>query len=497
MSIHLKLILVALFASLAFDHSLCVFLSIDCGSSESYTDENSIEWVGDDAYIQNGESKVVQFSSSEAYPMSTLRVFPTGKKKNCYTIKVDEGERVLVRASFNYDNYDGKLSPPTFDLQFDGNFWATVNTSTTFSVISHEAIYVVKRNFTSICVAQTHPGQLPFISALEIRSLDANMYGSVHPNFALLLVVRAALGANETNIRYPVDPYDRIWEAATGAFGLTTVSNEASSIKVTTPPDNPPPLVLQNAKAVSASIVPTFGAASEVYIANRIASASNQISLLADDDSTLPPLINAMEVYTLSGELTNGTNAKDVVGLGLLQNGFEVLKGWNGDPCLPSPYSWDWIDCNSDDMPRVTAVNLSGYDLAGSVPDFSSMDALQTIDLSDNNLDGPIPDFLGNLPESSTIPPHPARPAQLGRVQQHPEQARPLTQQPPAQLIKAQAQQQPQQSKLKHPQAQPENETPPLAFQNTSDFIVNNKLAMTLGVLIQLLVSLSVLIGRF
>ncbi|KAJ0106040.1 hypothetical protein Patl1_19471 [Pistacia atlantica] len=394
MSIHLKLILVALFASLAFDHSLC------------------------------------------------------GKKKNCYTIKVDEGERVLVRASFNYDNYDGKLSPPTFDLQFDGNFWATVNTSTTFRVISHEAIYVVKRNFTSICVAQTHPGQLPFISALEIRSLDANMYGSVHPTFALLLVVRAALGANETNIRYPVDPYDRIWEAATGAFGLTTVSNEASSIKVTTPPDNPPPLVLQNAvtssstliginiitklpekptpffmatyfsevtqlgsgqkrsfklfidsKAVSASIVPTFGAASEVYIANRIASASNQISLLADDDSTLPPLINAMEVYTLSGELTNGTNAKDVVGLGLLQNGFEVLKGWSGDPCLPSPYSWDWIDCNSDDMPRISV----GYDLAGSVPDFSSMDALQTIDLSDNSLDGPIPDFLGTFPNLALL----------------------------------------------------------------------------------------------
>ncbi|KAJ0041497.1 hypothetical protein Pint_27765 [Pistacia integerrima] len=178
-----------------------------------------------------------------------------------------------------------------------------------------------------------------------------------------------------------IDPYDRIWEAATGEFGLTTVSNEASSIKVTTPPDNPPPLVLQNAvtssstliginiitkllekstpffmatyfsevtqlgrshkrsfklfidsKVVSASIVPTFGAASDVYIANRIASASNQISPQADDDSTLPPLINAMEVYTLSGELTNGTNAKDVGGLGLLQNGFEVLKGWSGDP---------------------------------------------------------------------------------------------------------------------------------------------------------------------
>ena len=145
-------------------HMDAVFLSIDCGSSESYTDENGIEWTGDDAYIQNGDNKTVAYPSLVPYPMSTMRVFST-RKKNCYSIKVDEGERVLVRASFYYGNYDRKNSPPVFDLQFDGNFWTTVNTSLrSYDVLSYEAIYVVKRNFTSICVAQTKPGQLPFIS---------------------------------------------------------------------------------------------------------------------------------------------------------------------------------------------------------------------------------------------------------------------------------------------------------------------------------------------
>lgn len=173
-----------------------VFLSIDCGSSESYKDENLIEWSGDDDFIQNGESKTVEFTSLVAYPLSTLRVFST-RKKNCYSVKVEQGERLLVRASFYYGNYDGNSSPPVFDLQFDGNYWTTVNTSR-FDVVSHEMIYVAKGNSSSICLAQTLPDQLPFISALELRSLGSSMYRHVDPNFAMLLVERAAFGANTT-----------------------------------------------------------------------------------------------------------------------------------------------------------------------------------------------------------------------------------------------------------------------------------------------------------
>ncbi|OMO86626.1 hypothetical protein CCACVL1_09544 [Corchorus capsularis] len=130
--------------------------------------------------------------------MSSLRVF-SNRKKNCYSIPVDKGERILVRASFYYGNYDGKSSPPVFDLQFDGNYWATVNTSgSSFDVISHEVIYVVKGDTTSICVAQTQPDQLPFISALELRSLASTMYSHVTPNYAMHMIRRAAFGATQT-----------------------------------------------------------------------------------------------------------------------------------------------------------------------------------------------------------------------------------------------------------------------------------------------------------
>lgn len=174
-----------------------MFLSIDCGSSDlTYADTNSLVWIGDENYISNGLSQAVQTSNSVSHVMDTLRVF-TSRKKNCYSIKADSGGRVLVRASFYYGNYDSKSSPPTFDLQFDGNDWATVQTLID-QVVYYEVIYVVKGDTTSICLAQTKPDQFPFISALEIRSLGSTMYNQVDLNHALFLKRRVAYGTNQT-----------------------------------------------------------------------------------------------------------------------------------------------------------------------------------------------------------------------------------------------------------------------------------------------------------
>lgn len=173
--------------------------SIDCGASDVYTDENFIGWMGDDTYIQHGESQLVQSSNGVSHVMSTLRVFMT-RKKNCYSIEVDKNQQVLVRASFYYGNYDKKSSPPSFDLHIDGNFWARVVTSID-QVLYYEVIYVVKGDAVNVCVAQTDPNQFPFISALEIRSLDKNMYQHYDSSYALFLRRRVAFGA-ENIVRY-------------------------------------------------------------------------------------------------------------------------------------------------------------------------------------------------------------------------------------------------------------------------------------------------------
>lgn len=173
-------------------------VSIDCGSEYwAYADSNSIVWEADDnTRIQNGESRTVQNSGSVSHVMSTLRVFST-RKKNCYLVVAGKGNPVLVRASFYYGNYDGRSSPPSFGLQLDGNEWGTVVTSMEQTVY-YEVIYVPKGDGVSVCVAQTLPNQLPFISALEVRSLDEGMYDKGDGSWPLFLLGRFAFGANET-----------------------------------------------------------------------------------------------------------------------------------------------------------------------------------------------------------------------------------------------------------------------------------------------------------
>ncbi|KAJ4833994.1 hypothetical protein Tsubulata_016525 [Turnera subulata] len=434
-----KLALLLLF--FAFPAALYADVSIDCGASGSYTDENLIIWMGDDTVMDNGQSIAIQ-SNSISHVMATLRVFTT-RKKNCYSITTTKGAQVLVRASFFYGNYDKKSAPPSFELHFDGNYWDTIKTSLD-QLVYNEVIYVPKSDVMSVCLAQIHPDQFPFISALEVRNLASDMYSHVSSNFALFTVGRVAYGA-KSSIRFSDDSYDRIWVPAIVGTGFTTVASDAIFINPTAE-DNPPEAVLQNAVTPSNPsanimisppfpakpfpvyvtfyfsevtqldttqtrsfriyidntpssdpIIPPYGSVKEMYVSNITATANTSFSLVATSDSTLPPIINAMEAFVISDPLTDGTYSKDVDGLAALQDALG-LQDWSGDPCLPSPYSWDWINCTADATPRVTALRLGSFGLSGQLPDFSSMDALETIDLHNNSIDGPIPDFLGSLP---------------------------------------------------------------------------------------------------
>ncbi|XP_047964810.1 probable LRR receptor-like serine/threonine-protein kinase At5g59680 [Salvia hispanica] len=422
-----------------------VFVSIDCGAKASYTDEVGVVWTGDSSYVSNGEIRSVPSSNSFSPVMDTMRVFTT-RKKNCYNINLDVAKRrVLVRAHFFYGNYDGKDSPPSFDLSFDGNDWATVVTSSTDSLY-YEVIYVTKKDSISICVAQTTIGQFPFISAIAVRSLELSSYDHIDYNHPLYMSRRVAFGAN-TTIRWPEDPYDRYWSPNVYENDTVRVSNTAPLGDPMFLEDRPPPAALKNAITASTpsssidlymrfpftqapvyvnwyfsevrllqrneirafrvfkddlpyspTILPPYGNCTQFWVSNLLASSNNTFSIVPTNFSTLPPLINAMEVFYIGNALTDGTNTKDVKGLASLQTAFSVLKNWSGDPCLPSPFSWDWIVCNSNLAPRVTTLSLVGYGLSGSLPDFSSMDALRKIDLSNNSLQGPIPEFLGTLP---------------------------------------------------------------------------------------------------
>ncbi|KAL8029896.1 hypothetical protein ABFS82_14G248900 [Erythranthe guttata] len=435
------------------------FLSIDCGSSDSYKDENSIAWTGDDNYVKTGKSHSVQSAKySVSRVMDTMRVF-TFPSKNCYHIdSVKQGQRVLVRASFLYGNYDNKSSPPIFSLYIDGAYWETVRTSM-WEVVYHEVVYVLKKDSISVCL-WTYPGTNdPFISALEVRGLA--LYRYVYRNddedYPLFLWKRFAFGSNQT-VRYPSDPYDRIWtDRDVNYESLIPVSNNNATLTYYVGyGDGPPPAVLKHAVTCAAPpnymaisigesfpfnrpayyiayfsevtqlkpnqnrsfriqidngrysqpILPPYGAYKEQFGYNITFSEKSKIYISPTGDSTLPPLINALEIFSVGKALINGTDDKDVEGLASLQKAFPVLQQWTGDPCLPDLHTWEWVYCdyyNYKPRPRVIELHLGGYGLSGVIPDFSSMDVLYGVDLSHNSLKGPVPDFFTRLRKLRTL----------------------------------------------------------------------------------------------
>ncbi|KAI3940675.1 hypothetical protein MKW98_029994 [Papaver atlanticum] len=461
------------FLLLAPAASAKVFLSIDCGSLslKPRTDNNSIVWVGDGPYIQTGEihkvnvPEVIPGFDSDA--LNTLRAFPT-RKKNCYSIDIDDKEedddttveRVLVRASFYYGNYDNKSSPPTFNLQFNGNNWGQL-TTTNDSILYSEMVFSLNKSSNiNICLSQTKPDNIPFISALEVRSLDSDAYSYVPSEYPLFFQFRDAYGVNKTT-RYPEDSFDRIWSwigPLESTSPLMRVRSNSPSIDVNIE-DEPPEEIFRTAlmrlnssediaytsttdltvplhfnayfsevvKLNSTQkrsfdiivnnnldnsiilpknpVIPPYGRALEVHILNVTAINSTvTLAFARTNDSSLPSLLNALEAFTIGEKLAQGTNSNDVKALGLLKKSFIQLQDWNGDPCLPSPYTWDWVTCNNDtDSPRITALYLNDHGLTGILPDFSAMDALETINLRNNSLMQEIPGFLGTLPRLTAL----------------------------------------------------------------------------------------------
>ncbi|KAF3783587.1 hypothetical protein EJ110_NYTH19451 [Nymphaea thermarum] len=92
----------------------------------------------------------------------------------------------------------------------------------------------------------------------------------------------------------------------------------------------------------------------EFYSQGYHMTAALVVSLVNTANASLSPIINAMEVFKVQAGLTNGSNKQDVNALMMLQDQYQQLQLWAGDPCLPAGFTWDWINCNADDPPRVS-----------------------------------------------------------------------------------------------------------------------------------------------
>uniref|UniRef100_A0A7N2LKZ1 Malectin-like domain-containing protein n=1 Tax=Quercus lobata TaxID=97700 RepID=A0A7N2LKZ1_QUELO len=357
------------------------FISIDCG-------------IPDGSSYKDGITDIYYSSDSS---------FTETGAKNCYTLRPSPGKdrNYLIRASFMYGNYDGKGQTPTFDLYLGVNRWDTVAVSDASSTISKEIIHLSSSEDIYVCLVNTGYGT-PFISVLELRPLPNNTY--IPKSGSLELFDRANCGLVNQTYRYKDDVIDRIWspfgtslwrnistiqtvDSSYNSFQLPSVVMSTAVTPLTTndsiglywSPDNATSQyyfymhfaeieklqanqsrefnIFLNGKLRYKALSPSYLVATTIFSPTYRTKPDNetyfQISINKTETSTLPPLLNAIEIYTESA--FTSTNR---------------------------PKRW----------------NLSSSGLTGEIAPFiSNLTMIQYLDLSNNSLNGTVPIFLSQL----------------------------------------------------------------------------------------------------
>ena len=188
-------------------------MSLDCGGQSNFTDELGLNWTPDNQIIY-GITSNISVTNETRQQYQTVRYFPADNRKYCYTLGIKTRTRYLIRATFLYGNFDNNNMYPKFDISMGPTRWATIVISDANTIESQELIFLASSETVSICLSNATTGQ-PFISTLELRPFNGSIYLTPFEN-QLFLSVYARINfwaENEDPVRFPDDPFDRIWES--------------------------------------------------------------------------------------------------------------------------------------------------------------------------------------------------------------------------------------------------------------------------------------------
>ncbi|KAL0797469.1 hypothetical protein Bca101_052643 [Brassica carinata] len=401
------------------------FISLDCGlpSNEPPYNEQftNLTYISDANFIQRGKTGYIQNNSETLFvskPNRVLRYFPDGIR-NCYSLNVTQDTKYLIRTVFVYGNYDGLNSPPRFDLYLGPNIWTSLDL----------------RNSGS---------STPLISVIEVRPLPYHTYTT--RTGSLRTLAHLYFSYSDKIISYPKDVYDRIWQPyfLPEWTQINTTLNVTDSSNGYAPPRD---VITTAAIPTNASepltIIWTFDTSEdETYaylyfaeiqqlranetrefkvVANgrvdydsyspmnfEAVTVSNHASLKCEGavcrlqlfrtpKSTLPPLMNAIEIFSAIYFPQSETSTEDVIAIKSIQSTYNLSRvSWQGDPCVPKQFSWIGLSCNVMDTstpPRIITLGLTGT----IPPSIQNLSQLQELNLSNNNLTGDVPEFLAKM----------------------------------------------------------------------------------------------------
>ncbi|KAB1218467.1 hypothetical protein CJ030_MR3G026347 [Morella rubra] len=430
------------------------FISIDCGlpANSTYTENTtSIIYISDDTFIDTGIRNSIPLYLKDAFQRQvwSLRSFPQGTR-NCYHINITASTRYLIRATFLHGGYDGGSHGPDFDLYLGASKWDTVKIKNVSISLMMELIHVPSQNYIHVCLVNTGLGT-PFISAIELRPLKNNTYVTTLGSLSLFFRGDVGSVSDDLSYRYPYDVHDRAWlpynfyqwtELTTSLTIDSQSSNDYQPAVVVmgtaaTPINDTAPIqfswdsdsttseyyiymhfaevvnleanqsrsfnVSVNNKFWYGPLAPNYLYTNTLYSKGALKGENRyEFSIFKTENSTLPPILNAMEIYSVKYFTQPETEQEDVVvdAITKIQSTYGIKRDWQGDPCAPEAYSWEGLNCTYDTNvpPRIISLNLSSSGLTGEISaDIANLAMLQYLDLSNNSLTGQVPDFLSQL----------------------------------------------------------------------------------------------------
>lgn len=411
------------------------FLSLSCGAPSPFTDSSNISWVPDTPYIAAGSTT---FTTS----LTPLRFFPSPEPDTrfCYRLSVADLSLVLVRAYFLYGDYDGLDRPPSFTVSLGTAAAALVNL-TQSDPSTEEFVWKVENATLPFCLHSISNGGTPVISSLEVRPLPEDAYKTTSQNFVSALLrkrFRINCGyVGSTPIRYPFDPYDRVWASdqnfspshLSAGFGRSVPLNLSSLAT------NPPVSVLETARVLVRKdvmayefsldklgdyhvilyfagimpVLPSFdvlingnmvssgytvkhGEASSIFFSGKSIDGLN----ITFQNISFYPQVNAIEIYEVV-EIPLKCSTTTVSALQVIQQSSGFDLGWEDDPCSPTP--WKHVGCSVN---LVTSLDLPNMDLREIIPTFGDLIDLKTLDLHNTSLSGTIMN-LGSLQQLENL----------------------------------------------------------------------------------------------
>ncbi|XP_018435755.2 probable LRR receptor-like serine/threonine-protein kinase At1g51880 isoform X1 [Raphanus sativus] len=444
------------------------FISLDCGlvPKETIYSEVStkIVYKSDANHIESGVAGRINDAYKTLFLQQTwsLRSFPEGTR-NCYNFNLTAKLKYLIRAGFVYGNYDGRNQLPSFDLYIGPNKWTSVSFPGVANGSVHEMIHVLTQDRLQVCLVKTGK-TTPFISSLKLRPLNNETYPT--QSGSLVTISRVYFSPSTFIVRYADDIHDRNWtpflgshmkSISTDLFVNTSSLYDVPQLVAKTaavPADESQPLTIDWSVDKNIAQIYVYIHSAEIhkleanqsrvlniYCNGQPFSMSNSRAISSDGkfnltlaktgNSTLPPLINGLELYKGLDLLQLDTDQDEVSAMMNIKRIYELKKktSWQGDPCAPQIYRWEGLDCSYPDSepPRIISLlcfvscssqvpffsflftnsnsigyenirNLRGNKLAGSItPELSKLTQLIELDLSKNDLSGNIPDFFADM----------------------------------------------------------------------------------------------------